>query len=386
MVLEAAFSDDSPTNDTDAYDSSDGTGSQDTTLRIDVSQAKQPFTILGPLFGFGTSELASMSAGIAREAPRIIQRSLTQEELDAVVTSVSQYFQVQSTIFSVALILGFFRARSTRREMIFPMARAFKKIPINIDHFGPLRGRPARTSWYAAHLSLWGLWYGFPGYIFGGIAGHAAMAQTQLTDKRLNRFNQDMQNEASKRRLQNAVNRRDQGLPQKPDGLAMRGRQESDDMSPQGDAELGKDGYLEIQSRVQEARRQASIDTSSADTIETMRDTERTQQPSAQGFNRNRDGSLQATRNQIPQSTNPSESAWDRIRKQVSSSEQPSSPTRWQPGSNSPSNDYTFDEQDEDRQLAKVEAQKEFDARIERERQGKDFNSPRGGGTGRAAW
>jgi hypothetical protein len=35
---------------------------------------------------------------------------------------------------------------------------------------------------------------------------------------------------------------------------------------------------------------------------------------------------------------------------------------------------YSFSNSDEERQLAKTEAQKEFDARIERERQGRDFD------------
>jgi hypothetical protein len=80
-------------------------------------------------------------------------------------------------------------------------------------------------------------------------------------------------------------------------------------------------------------------------------------------------------RNQAGQS----ESAWDRVRRQSGPSEQPSTPKVWQSRSNVPLTDsFTFDEREEDRQLAKAEAQKEFDARVERERQGKDFNDSRG--------
>jgi len=49
---------------------------------------------------------------------------------------------------------------------------------------------------------------------------------------------------------------------------------------------------------------------------------------------------------------------------------------------------FTFDEREEDRQLAKAEAQRDFDARIERERQGRDFaeGSRGGGGGGGGRW
>jgi hypothetical protein len=39
-----------------------------------------------------------------------------------------------------------------------------------------------------------------------------------------------------------------------------------------------------------------------------------------------------------------------------------------------PGDSFAFSTTEEDRQLARAEAQKKFDARVERERQGKDFN------------
>jgi hypothetical protein len=43
---------------------------------------------------------------------------------------------------------------------------------------------------------------------------------------------------------------------------------------------------------------------------------------------------------------------------------------------------FSFSQGEEDKQLAKTEAQKEFDARLERERSGKDFDE----GSGRKRW
>ena len=74
-------------------------------------------------------------------------------------------------------------------------------------------------------------------------------------------------------------------------------------------------------------------------------------------------------------------SAWDRLRQQAVEGKSQSS----QSASNRFSSDgrgtereqrdsFTFSTVEEDRQLARAEAQKEFDARVEKERQGKDFN------------
>lgn len=83
-------------------------------------------------------------------------------------------------------------------------------------------------------------------------------------------------------------------------------------------------------------------------------------------------------------------SAWDRIRAESANSK--SSPR--QSPTNTPQvrneqqegstlgDSFSFSSSDEERQLAKIEAQKEFDARVERERQGGDFSE----GSGKGGW
>merc|ERR1711881_763538 len=67
------------------------------------------------------------------------------------------------------------------------------------------------------------------------------------------------------------------------------------------------------------------------------------------------------------------ESAWDRVRRGGGSNGDQSSSSSWQSqsgGGNQPLTDsFTFDQRDEDRQLARSEAQKDFNARLDRERQ-----------------
>jgi hypothetical protein len=86
----------------------------------------------------------------------------------------------------------------------------------------------------------------------------------------------------------------------------------------------------------------------------------------------------------------PQESAWDRIRREAASgqSQSPSTPgysaeKRQTPRQESaPGDSFTFSATDEERQLAKQDAQKDFDARVERERQGRDFEDS----TARKKW
>lgn len=84
-----------------------------------------------------------------------------------------------------------------------------------------------------------------------------------------------------------------------------------------------------------------------------------------------------SARNETPRSGG---GAWDRIRHDaMSGSAKPSDgpsrrPTQQQSRSSADSGDsFAFSQGDEDKQLAQSEAQKDFDARIERERSGKDF-------------
>lgn len=89
-------------------------------------------------------------------------------------------------------------------------------------------------------------------------------------------------------------------------------------------------------------------------------------------------------------------SAWDRIRKQGGIPSAGSRGSNWPSGrgppptstapnawsksqrASGPGDGYTFSSAEEERQLAKSDAQKEFDDRVERERRGGDFTSSNG--------
>lgn len=91
---------------------------------------------------------------------------------------------------------------------------------------------------------------------------------------------------------------------------------------------------------------------------------------------------------QPAQAPRSSGSTWDRIRQESATSKgsprqsptnTPQVKNEQQEGSTL-GDSFSFSSSDEERQLAKIEAQKEFDARVERERQGGDFSESGGKG------
>lgn len=77
----------------------------------------------------------------------------------------------------------------------------------------------------------------------------------------------------------------------------------------------------------------------------------------------------------------PAGSAWERLRQQAASGQSQPSTSRTQSPSRTSSQEgdsFSFSNSDEDKQLGRAEAQKQFDARIDREREGKDFEDSRG--------
>ena len=97
----------------------------------------------------------------------------------------------------------------------------------------------------------------------------------------------------------------------------------------------------------------------------------------------------------MAQSTAPQGSAWDRLRRgekptpipQNSGGKPPPSQSQWsrrqsetqrEQTEGSTTGNFAFSKTEEERNYAKEEAQKEFDARVERERRGGDFSQ--GGG------
>ena len=288
------------------------------------------------------------------------------------------------------------------------------------DRFGPLRGFWAQAWWQTLRLSTYNVLGIVLGATFAGSYALSVNLAGQARDPRLKEYIEKL-----RQRMRDGVGVPAPGRPadesdgprkdetyemarqrrsaqevwrNRQDQRQSAGKTAEDDMSPTGgafqedfmtadsDTGLVDDTQLRQQQPQPEYRQQARSRQNSPDN-------------SSRGFDLDQINPTSQASDPSPSTTSartdrkPSGGAWDRLRQNAMTSGQstPTSPSPSQsrpPASggarNSPtgSDSFSFSKNDEDQQLAKFEAQKQFDARIEKEREGKDFDD-RGGGRSR---
>jgi hypothetical protein len=413
---ESFTSDTPPSNDADPYGDSNppytatrqptyasvGKDASQSKIYVNVAALPKPF-LLGnaphPPF------LIESIQDSCRFAQQVLQRPCTQEEADAFAYHAAKTYRVASFGSPIGIALGslqHFRGRKTYR---FPGYTPFKEGSyFSKDRLGPLAGRYARMGWQTLRLgSYWMLGSVVGAMFFGSYAVSLSLAGRAM-DPRLKDFSErlkQLQKEGVRPqdiRRQQDVNGTTQeetfeqrrqrfGVQAKSrEGQAQnRGQvQQSstsqsswDDASPTGgafssdyaDASSDTGVMDDAQMIQQQTRQQADAQSTSAENRASTFDLNKAapQRPSAgrQAANQG-EGAAEA-----PQSG----SSWERLRQQAATRSGPSAggqrTARGQASSEEDS--FSFSQGDEDRQLAKAEAQKEFDARLERERSGKDF-------------
>lgn len=284
------------------------------------------------------------------------------------------------------------------------------------DKLGPLRGPTARAAWQVLRFNA----YGFVGMALGQLffASYALTvhAAGRAMDPRLKEFTEALKQRQSEgltmararemareggeaprqgETFEMARQRRAAAQQQREEWRKQRerGRKQSsgdDDMSPTGGSfaedfmDTGSDTGLmsDGQSREQQYRAENATSTFG---LSNERATESRSSAMA-------DGSPQPPQQQSqPSPPKQAGSAWERLR-QTAMSGNPANPPPNSPGSSTsvrstPSatatksdDSFSFSQTEEDKQLARSEAQKEFDARIEREREGRNFDDSSGGG------
>ncbi|KAI4272428.1 MAG: hypothetical protein L6R38_006612 [Xanthoria sp. 2 TBL-2021] len=412
MVLETSSISDSydASPDTpDPYDTSSQTSTDFSS--IDLSKLPHPPPIIGPLFGYTNTYIANLATMRLHYHTEAMQRRLSQKEREAIVFHAYKSATISSIGLPIACTFGMFRAFSTRENYRYPLWGELKKeggwwdgSRIRIMGQTVSEGSNARF-----------LMHGFrsTGYLaaaifFGGlmINSYAATvaAVGELRDPRL----KDITNTTMAKNMQ-----------QKGDPEAM--KPQSKDPTGQGDTSVsdlwkkhrkdigafddaspsaGADGYggeverlggsntgimSDAQMRVQETRQQAlPNDSPTENRPSTFRLDKVEKQP--RSLNDTFDDASPTADGGADQQQGQGGNAWDRIRRQAQnpSSRGKQKAQRWNPvkkeqqeGSTT-GDSFAFSSDDEQRQLARDEAQNEFDARVERERQGGNFNENRG--------
>jgi hypothetical protein len=366
----------SPSSDIDPYSASSST---DDVLHLNISNYPQPMPIFGPLVGHTKTRLAGLvNRGIVG-ASLLLKRPPTQEEANALAYYICRG---ESTIsYGQALGFGFgtylwHKGREKHRFPFFTPDRGW----FNPYKFGPLKGQLARVIWQSIRFNI----YALSGFYLGGLVARSAssayFAFAVQRDERMKELRTAM--------IEFAQRRRERRRNTQPQPVA-KSKQENwhDDMSPQAGSYPQTDTAVlsESQRRTQEGRQRPYSRWDSTDSSESSFGEDKVT-PQTRSFGQDYDDASPTT-NPMPESSRSGGSAWDRLRRQAregkSQSSQPASnrfasdsrgAEREQRDRSMSGDSFAFSTTEEDRQLARAEAQKEFDARVERERQGKDFN------------
>lgn len=376
--------------------------------RFDYHRYPKPLPLLGPLFGFHENRVRKMVVAEWAWARRTLRRPLNLDEEDALAGAACKQMRIMSYAGPIGAMAGFYRAYITRESWRLPFWSMGEGFDPSVVKFGSsrelLRGEAAKAFWRVVRNGL----YGANGVVFS-MCIFASFSASSVSvairkDPRLEEFAQAIKNQAITAREQHMKHAR--GLPptrSDPTGQGNRSAGElwndhrnaierprgnyEDASASNGPGQGGDYSYSnQDQSRDFDSSRN---EPSSSPTWQSQRGTsparpQPPQQSHSGAFIDDWDDASPTAAPARSQSGQPyagSGSAWDRIRRNAAdgpndaaTTRDPSAP-REDRGANT---GYTFSNQDEDRQLAKGEAQKEFDARIERERHGGNFDEGRG--------
>ncbi|OCL07066.1 hypothetical protein AOQ84DRAFT_66223 [Glonium stellatum] len=384
MVLDDAtasasdsFADDPYPSDNDPYSATTSSNRQNT-ITIDMASLPHPVPIIGPLIGYSEQSIANGIRENLSAVQRTIRRPLTQEEAPVIAYFFAKAKATSSYGAAIGMIGGAAVCYRTADTFQFPF---WKPNPekFNSNVFFTLRGQRARAAWHIARFWPYVILGQLIGTLFASNYGMAVAAVDMQRDKRLANFNEDMKKAVRGIRGNSPL---PGGQAPTPDQDRSRGLWPSrnttndDDMSPTA----GSDSWS--------GSADANTDTGA------ISDSQRRALERSSEFNRSTRGATKQSPpddNSSPTSgmyppiedRNGGESAWDRIRKNAASGQaQPDQRyhsnaarpiQREQRESSTLGDSFSFSSTDEERQLAKAEAQREFNDRLERERKGGDF-------------
>ncbi|KAG9248396.1 hypothetical protein BJ878DRAFT_46110 [Calycina marina] len=402
MVLDTANSDTDPfappADDSDPY--SDPSQPAGTRYSIDASVLPKPIPLLG--IGFSAEKLQLLLRQKIQTAQTTLRRPVTQSEADAFAFWSAKQLQIISYGNPCGIGGGLYRAYSTHDTFRFPFYQpSAEKLWDANGKFqlsgGFLRGQRALIVVHIARAVA----YGALGQIIGQIlfAGYAASVGGvgEIGDKRLKVYMEALRMDRKERKDTLLKGGRPGQSTQAPVGKQQSMLSQSDAGESEEEARELAGTYTDVgvpdttnmsptQSSPVRGRRPASYQ-------------ETPSQPSYDYDEASSSGGLGMNDDTLPSSTSPPQqtgSAWDRIRSGSKSSQNLNKPKSSWPSTQaeatkresawaqrqadtrpSTEDSFSYSKVDGERDLAKSEAQKEFDAKVERERRGGSFT---GGG------
>lgn len=391
-----SFSDSQYPSGGDSYSSSSSTS------HYDASSLPQPIPVLGPFLGFSEGAIRFKTESTIKFAERKVNRALTREEAQALAGHLYKLEQSKSYFTAAGAAVGTWRWYTTMAKCRYPLYQP-KLEDINPNKFMFVKGPMAQYARHSWRLLLYMFVAGEMGKLLGQVTAQPIAAHDTANDPQLAQFAVDLKTAISsdssrarggddtrRREWQERIAQerasRDNAKDESSRGSWGRKRtpvSSDDDMSPTAGNESWSsstswsDSAFSSDSSPQndQSRQQRHSQPSPWET--------RTTQPNDNDYDDDASptGGAGLYQDRVQNQNRPGESAWERLRRggtptpgQHTPSRRAEAAHREQREGSTLGDGFAFAESDEERKKAQERAQREFDARIERERQGKDFN------------
>ena len=414
----SGFSSDFPS---DPLPPGSGLDSLEYSFSLDLTTLPRANALVAP-FGRGEAGLRRSIAENVSNASKVLNRMPTQEEFNAMAYHTAKGQAIICWGLPTGIGTAAYMSWRTRKTYKFPFVKPSEAFNGNeVAFWGRqwLKGPQANIFWHSLRFSAYGIVGGWVAGMF--VAGYAAsiVAVGELTDPRLKEL-QDAIRKVAKVQLEKREgggNWRNSETGKEASGeaatamkRAMTGGGTMDSInasagedvdfaaSQDREARLYGNGYTETNGGkpTDSIPTQSSPRSQRSPAWSTAAGTKSKAEPESSGgfYDTYDDASPTAPIHAPPRTDNRASiagSAWERLRRQASASEASEStttstrPRRQIPASQSPKNEdgdsFSYSSSEEEKQLARDEAQRDFDAQVERERQGENF-----GDGGRRRW
>ncbi|RAR04304.1 hypothetical protein DDE83_007877 [Stemphylium lycopersici] len=393
--------------------------------RFDARNLPHPLPVIGTFMGFSERAVRFKTETTLKFAERKVGRQLNAEEAQALAFHIYKLEQTKSYFAATGAAAGTYQWYRTWDKMKYPFYQP-KVEDIDRNKFGPVRGPMAQFARHAWRFSLYVVVAGQMGSIIGQLIAQPLAAVNTSNDPKLEQFGvelkasshadgqrnaqQGREIEDRRREFQEQVRNRSGGGPSPQARWGKQPQAQNDDAADDMSPTAGNEAWGSAPPPAE------SWETYSNES--TQPPSQRRQAPPPTGaWNRQPPSKLQPQQSSSPfddddasptggifqdevnnpqsqsqtQSQDqgrPGESSWDRLRRggppvplqrpQPPQSRRAEPQRREQKEGSTLGDSYTFVEGDEERSRERDSAQQEFDARLERERQGRDFDSDDG--------
>ena len=405
-----SFTDNPYPDQNDPYASS----SSSSGARFDSSSLPQPLPIIGTFMGFSDGAVRFKTETTLKFAERKLGRQLYPDESQALAFHIYQLEQTKSYFAATGAAAGTYRAYATMGKMRYPFYQP-KVEDINPNKFAFVKGPMAQFARHAWRFSLYILVAGQMGNIIGQLIAQPLAAVNTSKDPKLEQFGTELKAAAAVEQTRTSAqgreiqDRRREFERQTKDRSGM-GPSPQSRWGKQPPAQAGEDDSSPTAGN--EAWGIQPTASGSWDSFSSQAEQNAPHRsqgpPSSEARNRRQSSSGAPPASSLPfddddasptgglfqdevnansqgqQQSRPGESTWDRLRRggapvpgqrPAQQSRRAEPERREQREGSTPSESFTFIEGDEERKRERERAQQEFDAQLERERQGRNFNS-----------